>query len=87
MIKLNSPRSLLSAAAFLATASFVQAHPGHDGHDFSWDFSHFAAYPDATILCLGVLGALVWGIWKVAAAAPAEPKPVPVRAEDRRRET
>lgn len=86
-MKLNSSRSLLSAAAFLATALFAQAHPGHDGHDFTWDFSHLAAYPDATILCLGVLGALVWGIWKVAAAAPADPKHVPVRTEDPRRET
>lgn len=86
-MKLNSSRSLLSAAAFLAIASFAQAHPGHDGHDFTWDFSHLAAYPDATILCLGVLGALVWGIWKVAVAAPAEPKHVPVRAEDPRRDT
>ncbi len=86
-MKLNSSRSLLSAAAFFAIASFAQAHPGHDGHDFTWDFSHLAAYPDATILCLGVLGALVWGIWKVAAAAPAGPKHVPLRAEDPRRET
>lgn len=86
-MKLNSSRSHLSAAVFVATASFAQAHPGHDGHDFTWDFSHLAAYPDATILCLGVLGALVWGVWKVVAAAPAEPKQAPVRVEDRSRET
>jgi hydrogenase/urease accessory protein HupE len=83
-MKLNSSRSLFSAAVFLATASLVQAHPGHDGHDFTWDFSHLAAYPDATILCIGVLGALGWAVWKVMAAAPAMPKTAPVPADDER---
>ena len=33
-------------AVLLSTAVLAQAHPGHDGHDFTWDFGHLAAYPD-----------------------------------------
>ncbi len=83
-MKLNFLRTLPLVAAFFATASLAQAHPGHDGHDFTWDFSHFAAHPDATILCIGVLGALGWAVWKVMAAAPATPKTAPVRVDDER---
>lgn len=77
-------RFVAPAVVFLATAALAQAHPGHDGHDFTWDFGHFAAYPDATILCVGVLSVVVWGIWKVFAAAPDAPKGAPVRVDDER---
>ena len=43
-------------AVLLSTAVLAQAHPGHDGHDFTWDFGHLAAYPGATILCVGLVG-------------------------------
>ncbi len=77
-------RLVALAAIFLATAALAQAHPGHDGHDFTWDFGHFAEHPDATILCVGVLGAIAWGVWKVFAAAPDAPKGEPVRADNER---
>lgn len=84
-MKIFSPRLVAPAVIFFATAALAQAHPGHDGHDFTWDFGHLAAYPDATILCLGVLGAVAWGVWKVFAAAPDAPKGISVRIEDERR--
>jgi hypothetical protein len=52
----------LSAVAFLA-ASIAQAHPGHDGHELTWDLSHLAAYPVATFVCFAVFGAGVAGGW------------------------
>ncbi len=85
-MKLPCRRALAPAAAFLAFATLAQAHPGHEGHDFTWDFGHLSAYPDATILCLGVVGVLAWGVWKVARAATEVPKVSRVRADDSRRE-
>jgi hypothetical protein len=74
------------SAAFFATAALLRAHPGHDGHDFSWDFHHLANYPDATILCLGAAGAVGWVGWKVMSARTDAPKAAPVRLDDVRRE-
>ncbi len=85
VMKTLFPRSVARVAVFLASAALARAHPGHDGHDFTWDFGHLGAYPDATILCLGVLGVIAWGVWKVFAAAPDAPKGVPVRADHERR--
>ena len=51
-MKLPCRRALAPAAAFLALTAFAQAHPGHGGHDFTWDFGHLAAYPDATRIVL-----------------------------------
>ncbi len=74
------------SAAFFATAAVLRAHPGHDGHDFSWDFRHLADYPDATILCLGAAGAVVCVGWKVMSARADSPQAAPVRLDDVRRE-
>lgn len=49
-------------AAFFASASVLLAHPGHDGHDFTWDFQHLAANPIATLLCAAVLVGAAWGL-------------------------
>jgi len=55
-------RPLIVTLSFAAPA-LAHAHPGHDGdHDFVWDFDHFAAHPLATIACVTVLGAAIWGI-------------------------
>jgi uncharacterized iron-regulated membrane protein len=79
-------RTLTPTVIFLATAGLAQAHPGHDGHDLTWDMRHLAANPDATILCMGVLGLVVWGTWKVVRAAAEAPKRVVVRVDESRRE-
>ena len=53
---------VLSAAAIL-TSTVAQAHPGHDGHELTWDLSHLATYPVATFVCFAVLGAGMAGGW------------------------
>ncbi len=73
-------------AMFLSTAVLARAHPGHDGHDFTWDFGHLAAYPDATILCFGLVGGAVWGTWKIVRASAEAPKGVVVRVDEARRD-
>jgi hypothetical protein len=35
--------------AYLVSSALVQAHPGHDDHGLTWDFSHLAAHPLATL--------------------------------------
>ena len=85
-MKLFTRRTAFLSVALLASASLAQAHPGHDGHDFSWDFRHLADYPDATILCFGVIGAIGWFVWKVISAKAETPKTSAVRVDDSRRE-
>lgn len=42
----NLSRHLLAPlAVFAALPSLALAHPGHDGHDFGWDFSAGLAHP------------------------------------------
>ena len=79
-------RAVAPIAVFLSTAVLAQAHPGHDGHDFTWDFGHLAAYPDATILCVGVVGVVIWGTWKIFRASAEAPKGVVVRVDESRRD-
>ncbi len=55
----------LLALSSLVTA-LAHAHPGHDGHEsggLTWDFSHLAAYPLATLGCVALLAALGWAAW------------------------
>lgn len=59
----NFVRTAALAAAFSPVAAF--AHPGHDDHDFTWEFSHLAAHPVATLLCFIVLAALTWTVWRL----------------------
>ena len=85
-MKLFTRRAAPFTAALVASASLAQAHPGHDGHDFSWDFRHLADHPDATILCFGVIAAVAWFVWKVASARAEAPKVSPVRSDESGRE-
>ncbi|HEY1109051.1 MAG TPA: hypothetical protein VGE76_10475 [Opitutaceae bacterium] len=41
----------------MTAAGIAEAHPGHDGHDLTWDFSHLAQHPVATMSCAMVVGA------------------------------
>lgn len=63
----TSRRFLVLAVSLSVAVPLVQAHPGHDGdHGLTWDFSHFAAHPFATIGCLLVLIASGWCAWRLA---------------------
>lgn len=84
-MKTFSLRLVAPTAVFLATAALAQAHPGHDGHNFTWDFTHLVDHPDTTILFIGVLGAVAWGVWKIFTAAPDAPTGLPVQGDEERR--
>jgi hydrogenase/urease accessory protein HupE len=53
----------LASLGFAVSAAVARAHPGHDGHeggDFTWDFSHLASHPLATAACVLMVGAALW---------------------------
>ncbi len=54
------------AGLLLLFPALVQAHPGHDGHELTWDFHHLAVHPLATLGCLAVLGAGAWVARQIA---------------------
>ena len=55
-MKFPAGRLASLAAVFAAGVSIVRAHPGHDGHELTWDFGHLAQHPVATMACGAVLG-------------------------------
>jgi hypothetical protein len=55
----TTPRRILVPALALATTT-LQAHPGHDGHELTWDLDHLAAHPAATLLCFAVMALGAW---------------------------
>lgn len=55
-------RGFASFMIFLALATVAHAHPGHEGHELTWDFSHLARHPLATVGCAAVLGAGIWAL-------------------------
>jgi hypothetical protein len=87
---MKTPRrpSLLIAAAFFATAALAQAHPGHDGHDLTWDFSagHLATHPLATLMCSLVLVAGAWGVAQLVSAGSDRLTKAVRRADSTRRD-
>ena len=50
----------LAAVAGLHFAHPALAHPGHEGHELTWDFGHLANHPAATLVCVGIILAGVW---------------------------
>jgi hypothetical protein len=35
--------------------ALARAHPGHEGHELTWDYQHLVAHPLATLECFAVL--------------------------------
>ena len=64
-----TPRLLLSFALPLASAAVAHAHPGHDGHELTWEFGHLIAHPWATLACGAVVSVAIWAGWRAARAA------------------
>lgn len=60
-------RLAVGSTVTLVSTNLAIAHPGHDGdHGLTWEFSHLAAHPVATVLCGAVLVAAVVGVaWLV----------------------
>ena len=82
---LSLRRAFSHTTIFLATAVLVRAHPGHEGHELTWDLRHLAANPGATLCCFGVVGAAAWGLWKMTRSATPAVKCVRVSVEETRR--
>ncbi len=56
-------RALVCFAAFVLISSPGRAHPGHDGHELTWDLSHLADFPLATLACFSLVGGAAWLGW------------------------
>ncbi len=50
----------------LLSPALAMAHPGHEGHELTWDLNHLAAHPLATLLDCSVIAAGAWCAWRVA---------------------
>jgi lysylphosphatidylglycerol synthetase-like protein (DUF2156 family) len=48
-------RRLLTGCCLLF-ATLAYAHPGHEGHELTWDMRHLAQHPLATIGCAALVG-------------------------------
>lgn len=59
-------RAFSWVAGFLATSGLALAHPGHDGHEPTWEFRHLAAHPFATFLCFAFMIAAAWFLARLA---------------------
>lgn len=56
---------------FAASAAVARAHPGHEGHELTWDFQHLVQHPLATGFCLAVVAGMSWVVWKLLRRASA----------------
>jgi hypothetical protein len=57
-----TPRRLFLPCCILGVTSIAHAHPGHDGHELTWDMQHLAAHPAATLLCFTMIAAGIWAL-------------------------
>ncbi len=55
----------LALLALFALPVLAQAHPGHADPKTTWALSHVASHPFASVLCLGVLTAAAWTVWRL----------------------
>ena len=63
---------LVLTALSLAAAPVAFAHPGHEGHELTWDYGHLAAHPLATLGCflaICVLAEIGWRCLRPGASA------------------
>jgi hypothetical protein len=64
-----SLRTFVSISLLAVVPTLVHAHPGHDDPDFTWEYSHLAAHPIATLFCFGTLAGVAWLLWRVVLPA------------------
>jgi hypothetical protein len=57
-------RTFVSVSWLAIVPTLAQAHPGHDDPDFTWEYSHLAAHPVATLFCITALAALACVLWR-----------------------
>jgi hydrogenase/urease accessory protein HupE len=62
----NFFRSTFNATLAVAVLpALAYAHPGHDDHELTWEFSHLAAHPLATLGCVAFLAVGGWVVWRL----------------------
>jgi hydrogenase/urease accessory protein HupE len=64
MIRIRRISQIVSL--ILVSPALALAHPGHEGHELTWDLNHLAAHPLATLYCLAIVAAGAWCAWRVA---------------------
>ena len=66
MRKISALRLVIGAlVSGTVMPAVVHAHPGHDGHELTWDFGHLAAHPGATIFWVAVAGVTLWSAVRI----------------------
>ena len=73
----NLRRPAFLATLALALPALAHAHPGHDGHELTWDMfslapKHLAAHPWATAGCALGLAVLTWAVAHAVRRARAQ---------------
>jgi len=58
-------RAFVPSVAFIVSATLAHAHPGHDGHELTWDLSHLADHPLATVACFAFVSVASWVGWRL----------------------
>jgi hypothetical protein len=59
--------SSVAAVLIALLPTLAQAHPGHDGGEVTWDFTHLAAHPFATMGWLVAIGGVALAISRFTA--------------------
>jgi hydrogenase/urease accessory protein HupE len=72
------------AGLVLVFPALAHAHPGHEGHELTWDFNHLVAHPLATLMCFAVLAAGAWAAWRIALWGGLIPQDAVPRDKSRR---
>jgi hypothetical protein len=63
-------RGLALSAVALSSINLAQAHPGHDdGHELTWELGHLVEHPFATLLCVAVVAAATFVVWRTVRRA------------------
>jgi hypothetical protein len=71
----------LRAAIVFIVPTLAQAHPGHDDHEFAWNWAHLTSAPVATIGCLLFLLGCAGMVWSMVRAASAKAATIKARGQ------
>lgn len=62
-MKTSRVRAVALSFGLLSCTTWLQAHPGHEGHELTWDVSHLTAYPVATATSFALVAGAGWAGW------------------------
>ena len=71
-MKTSLRRGLPLLFVYFTSSALALAHPGHDDHELTWDFSHLVAHPLVTLgwfaLLIGLAG-VAWYLFRHASSS------------------